>query len=215
MIRHVIFDFDGTLVDSIDLLVQIGNDLAEKYKLKKMKREELMELNTLPIRDRLSKLGIPFYLLPKITLDVMGKYRQFAGALKITREIGELLKELKAKGMEMTIISSNSAGNIEKCLKANGVDGIDRICSSKGAMDKSPVIIKFLKETGAKNEEVIYVGDELRDIEACKKASIKIIAVTWGYDCLELLKGGQPDYIAERPVDIIEIINSAQCSLNL
>jgi phosphoglycolate phosphatase len=57
-------------------------------------------------------------------------------------------------------------------------------------------------------EEILYVGDEHRDIEACQKTGVKMAAVTWGFDPLSLLQRGGPDYIADRPEDIITAVKS-------
>ncbi len=56
--------------------------------------------------------------------------------------------------------------------------------------------------------DVVYIGDEHRDIEACKKAQIRIISVTWGIDPLTLLKKANPDYIVETPGDLVKVIQS-------
>ncbi|WP_159102347.1 HAD hydrolase-like protein [Caldalkalibacillus mannanilyticus] len=55
MFKHVIFDFDGTIADSIDLSLVIYNELAQKYHYRTITIEELREMNNLPIKERLKK----------------------------------------------------------------------------------------------------------------------------------------------------------------
>ncbi|MNF15821.1 Pyrophosphatase PpaX [compost metagenome] len=50
------------------------------------------------------------------------------------------------------------------------------------------------------------MGDELRDVQACKRIGVKVAAVTWGYDSVKLLTEAEPDYLCEAPVDILGLI---------
>ena len=54
---------------------------------------------------------------------------------------------------------------------------------------------------------MLYVGDEQRDIVACKKNNVKVIWVSWGFDIHAVIEKENPDFIAQQPADIIEIIN--------
>jgi phosphoglycolate phosphatase len=54
--------------------------------------------------------------------------------------------------------------------------------------------------------DVVYIGDEYRDILACKKSKIKIISVTWGFDSRDLLVSGNPDFIVDSPVELLNVI---------
>ena len=67
---------------------------------------------------------------------------------------------------------------------------------------KSRTIKRFLRKSGIPNENFVYVGDEVRDIEACRDAGVKIIAVTWGWDPHDAIKNNSPDFIANEPQDI-------------
>ena len=63
-----------------------------------------------------------------------------------------------------------------------------------------------MKKYNLKKQETIYVGDEFRDIKASKKAKVDIISVTWGFDSVELLQKGKPEYLVTKPSQIPEII---------
>jgi len=208
MIRHIIFDFDGTIADSGEISLQIINELAGKYHYKEFTRAEVRELNNIPIKERLKKVGLPLHKIPQITVDVLVKYRRLVSSLQAYDGIKEMLNALKREGLYLTIISSNSAENIKEFLRNNSLEMFDRVVSAQNFFGKHRSIARYLKESGLSAEEAIYIGDELRDIEACKKIGVKIISVAWGFDSRELLQSGNPEYISDRHGDIILIVKS-------
>ena len=67
---------------------------------------------------------------------------------------------------------------------------------------------RLLKTYHMKPAETIYIGDEVRDIEACRKAKVQIIAVTWGFNSKRILERAKPDFIADKPEDIVKIVKA-------
>ncbi|NES07303.1 MAG: HAD hydrolase-like protein, partial [Okeania sp. SIO2F4] len=81
------------------------------------------------------------------------------------------------------------------------------ITSGTTLFGKHRAIKKYLKSENIQPEEMVYVGDETRDINAAKKAKVKAIAVTWGFNSREALSEYQPDALVEQPQELIEVIN--------
>jgi len=206
MITQIIFDLDGTLVDSLETFIKIGNEMAEKHGYESLNEEKITELLRLPMKKRIESLKIPIYKLPKMGIEVLSTYNTYAAQVKPIVGVKEMLKCLHEKGYSLNIISSNSLYNIHTFLEANGLDLFDNIQSSKGLFGKHITIGKLISKLHVKKEQVIYVGDEQRDVEACKKIGIKVISVSWGFDSLELLKKAKPDFIVSNPNEIVEII---------
>lgn len=206
MIKYIIFDFDGTIVNSKKLALQLINDLSGKYGYRKAAEEELDYLSTLSIRERLKLFHVSFYKVPQIVLDMRKNYNQSVESLEIFNGIREVIYNLKEKGFKLGIISSNAEDNIRKVLVKYNLEVFDSIHSSYNLFGKSGKINAFLKKHKLKKEEIIYIGDELRDIQACKKSDVKIIAVDWGYDSRELLASGNPDYLVSHPSEMIDLI---------
>jgi phosphoglycolate phosphatase len=65
----------------------------------------------------------------------------------------------------------------------------------------------MLKNKNLTNDDVIYVGDETRDIEAAKKCGVRILSVAWGFNNSKVLAEKNPDWIAEKPADILTYVN--------
>lgn len=208
MIKNVIFDFDGTLVDSKDIGISVFNKLADKHKFKKMKEEDIEYLRKLSIRERCKFLDFPIYKIPFWAVEFYNMYRHSMNSLNMFDGIKDLLDELNKMGYNVSIISSNAEENIKEFLEKNQIDYIKQILCSNNIFGKDKVIRKFLKSNKLKNSDVIYVGDEERDIAACKKVGVKNIWVEWGFDAIDTVKQENPDYIAHTPNAILNIVQS-------
>lgn len=206
MIRYIIFDFDGTLVDSKDVFIAVFNQLAEKYDFKKMKQEDIEYLRRLSIIERCRFLNFPLYKLPFLASELHRQYKNHLKNLVLFTGIKELLDALKNRGFGLAIISSNSVENIKELLQTNRIDYINDIFSASNIFGKDRVIKKFLKVNKLKESEAIYIGDEQRDIVASKKNGVQVIWVGWGYDVIDMAKPENPDYIVNTPGEILSVL---------
>lgn len=82
-------------------------------------------------------------------------------------------------------------------------DVFDFIYSGKNLFGKDKVMVQMLAKEGLAKASVLYVGDELRDIEASKKVGLKVVAVTWGLHTKEALEALNPDAVAETPAALV------------
>lgn len=206
MIKQIIFDFDGTLIDSLDIFIKIGNHMVEKYGYTQISEDRIKKLLVLPMKERIESLGIPIYKLAKIGAEALKLFNEKAAAVKPINGMREVLGNLHMAGYGLNIVSSNTGNNIDTFLKANDLCIFDNIQSSKGLFGKHTTISKLITKLGVKKEEVIYIGDEQRDIDACKKVGIQIISVLWGFDSLELIQQKDPEFIVAEPQEIIEVV---------
>ena len=125
--------------------------------------------------------------------------------IKLFEGVELILKQLR-KRYRLGIVSSNSEENIKKILKENGVDKLfDYIYSASSLFGKHKNLKRLIKKYKLNLEEVIYVGDEDRDILAAKKVGIKVVAVTWGYNSKEKLMKEKPDYLVSSPKELEKI----------
>ncbi|MNR20871.1 Phosphoglycolate phosphatase [compost metagenome] len=129
------------------------------------------------------------------------------GELESNPGLKDLIPKLKEAGYNLTIISSNLEPSIRSFLLHNKIEGFDSVYSARNFFGKHRTIHSFLKKNSIPVNEAIYIGDELRDIEACRKIGIQLISVAWGYDSAKLLEQFNPDYVAYRPEDVVKAID--------
>ncbi|MBO9130926.1 HAD-IA family hydrolase [Bacillus sp. 165] len=208
MIKYILFDFDGTLADSKEVFISIWNQLSEKYKYKKIKYEEIEEMQKLSIKERCKHYNFSLLKIPIMAPEFYKRYQVSIKDVILFDGIKELLDGLNRRGYKMAIISSNSANNIQKFLENNQINHVEEILCSSKIFGKDKIIKKFLHTRKLDKSEVIYIGDEVRDIEACEKSGVPIIWAGWGYDAIELVQKKNPDYMAHSPQEVLNIVGA-------
>lgn len=209
MIKVIIFDFDGTIADTHDALVEITNRLAGEFGYKPVNQEKLLQLKNLSSRDivkqsEISILKIPF-LLKKIKLELGKQIKN----LQPVSGLAKALCELKQEGYQLGIITSNEKSNVIDFLKENNLEEVfDFIYSGIAIFGKDKIMAKFIKNNGLRKSQAIYVGDETRDIEAAKKSGMSVIAVSWGFNSAAILAKHQPNFLIHHPREILEVVNN-------
>lgn len=204
--KIIIFDFDGTIADTFYSLINIANELAEDYGYKKIEKREIKSMKNKNIKHILRERGISIFKIPFFIKKGNEKLDKNIKNVNIFPGIKKILVKLKKQKYKIGIITSNSKNNIKKFLKKYKIDFFDFIYSGISIFGKDQKIKKLLKKYKLKPEQVIYVGDEIRDIEAAKKSKIKIISVTWGFNSKNILKKQNPDFLVNKPQEIIKII---------
>ncbi|MUG98392.1 HAD-IA family hydrolase [Scytonema sp. UIC 10036] len=205
--KVIIFDFDGTVADTLDALVAIANRLAQEFGYIPIAPEELALLRNLSSREVIKYSGISVFRIPFLVKRVKAALKNQIKELKPILGIKEALIELKSEGHRLGIITSNSQENVIAFLKANELDNLfEFIYSGVTIFGKTTIINNVLKQKQIKLQEAIYVGDETRDIEASKKANIKVVAVTWGFNSQEVLAQQNPDFLIHHPTQLLEVV---------
>ena len=202
----LIFDFDGTIADTLSVVIKIANKFADHYGYKKISLSELPKLREKKPSAALKHLGISIFKLPIVVRKIRFEMNKEIIHLKTSMDIRDTLVHLKENGCVLGILTTNSRENVIEFLKNNDLELFDFIYSGRGVFGKSRLLKKLMKEKKIPHADPIYIGDEIRDVEAAKKAGIKVIGVTWGYNTKTALLTSHPDYIVENPEELKTII---------
>ena len=201
----LIFDFDGTLAETLELTRQLFNKVAPKYHLTPLSEADLPKLRDKSAREVLKMSGLPFYKLPFLIRDVQKTFHRHARDVQPIPGIKPALTQLHSAGVTLGIVTSNSQENVEAFLDTHHIDCFDFIHSEKNLWGKGPVLAKVVKKMKLNPAETWYVGDEVRDIEAARTAGLKVIAVTWGFNSKKALSETKPDRLIEKPAQLLSV----------
>ncbi|MFD1739037.1 HAD-IA family hydrolase [Bacillus salitolerans] len=188
------------------MFIKVFNILAKKYHFSEIQSKDLNKLKKMTINERCHFLKLSRYKIPLITPELYKLYRQSMSEIKVYENIREMLHQLKNRGYQTAIISSNSEKNILEFLKRNEIDGFTDVFCSSRIFGKDRMLKRFLKRKRLDPSDIIYVGDEHRDIIASKNSGVKSIWVGWGYDSIDAIESVVPDFIVQSPLEILEVI---------
>jgi len=180
MLKTIIFDFDGTIANTLEATVEVYNELAPRFRCKPVSSDDLERLRNGRPKELMAEFGIKAWKLPFIVFAV----RKGFGDRKVLPQIGiiDTIRKLKNQGALLGILTSNSKENVERFLKEHDLqNSFAFINSYRRIFGKHKSLISIMKLRGLNQSEVTYVGDEVRDIEAAKKAGVKSIGVAWGF----------------------------------
>lgn len=203
----IVFDFDGTLADSWLRAVAIFKRIGPGLGLKPF--EDEAAARAMPTRQFLKAIGVTFWKLPKLMRAFHAAAAEDAADLKLFSGWPPVLAELAGRGHALGILSSNSESNIRATLKANGVESAFAfVVGYPKLFGKAKALRKIIRQRKMDRANVLYVGDEVRDIEAAKKAKVAVAACAWGFHATELLLLSAPNWILTTPHDLFDLLNS-------
>ena len=203
----ILFDFDGTIADTYQAIADITNQLSTEFGYKALSPEEQELIKNLSSREIVKLSEISVFKLPFLVRRVRTELSKEIADLKPISGIKTVLTELKSRGYILGIVTSNNKENVDIFLKKNQLDRLFRyVYSGTAIFGKHRVLNQVVKEHHLTKADVIYVGDETRDIRSARKSRIASIAVSWGFNAAEILAQYQPDYLVARPLELHQAI---------
>ncbi len=204
----IIFDFDGTIANTVTPGLVYANEILMEMGRNPITHEDFQLLRNKSTRDVLKYFKLSLLEIPSLALRLRKRVRQNIAEMKPYPAMPFVLDELKKRGYDLEILTSNAKDLVLQFLNNNNLTQFNTITSERDLFGKHISLGKLMKRYKLNPEDCIYLGDEVRDVEACKKAHIPIISVTWGLQAEEILKIAGCTYVAEKPEDILEILPS-------
>lgn len=203
--KIIFFDFDGTIADSFSEMMEIFNEVADNYGYVKIAKEDTILLRNLSSRDLIKKFAISKWKLPFVIRKAKKIFSQRLLTIPMVDGMRESLEKLKDKNYSLGILTSNSKKNVRDFLERQDVDVFDSVFSESSLFGKDKALKKIMRRYELDPKNVVYVGDETRDIEAAKKSGVTSVAVCWGFNAKEILEKYEPDHIMNKPDDLLKI----------
>jgi len=204
--KTILFDFDGTIAATVDVGVAIFNKLARRHGFLEITPENADELRGKGPRGVMKALGIPMLKVPTVVRSLRSGVRAVIPTVQAVSGVRSAVLALRERGYQLGIVTSNSAENVRQFLVNNDMEFFDYVQAGAGVFSKASSIKKLLAREGLEKDETIFVGDEIRDIEAAHKIGMKALAVTWGINSREGLAGAKPDFIVDTAEELLGIL---------
>jgi phosphoglycolate phosphatase len=210
MYQTVIFDFDGTIADSEHAMISSLNAISGEFGFSRIEPGEVASLRKLSIWQLVTKrLRIPFWnVLAILRLEKRAKAAFLARGdfLDVFPGMADGIARLREKGCLVGIVSSTPLPVIERVLRGSGIV-VDFVSAGSPVYRKASAIRKEIRSRGVDKKTAVYVGDELRDINAAKHAGISVISVGWGLNDPAVL-AARGARVASTPGELFSIITA-------
>lgn len=206
--RHIVFDIDGTLIDTENALLLSLQDTISEITKQRIEISDLKFALGIPGEVTLNRLAIQNIAeANKIWNNNLTKYRSL---ISVFTGIELLLKELQKQGCPLGIITSKKRTEYTSDFMPFQLSGYFStvICVEDSASPKpSPEpMIKYLKQTGTDAKDVLYIGDSDYDSQCAYGSGVKFGLALWGCKPAKPIRA---DYFLNKPQDILSLINTS------
>ncbi len=198
--RLLILDFDGTLADSRPWFLGALDDAARRFGFRRVSAAEAEALRGLPTRAILRALRVTPWQVPMIALHL----RRLAAAAPpppLFPGTPAMLARLVEGGITLAIVTSNAEATVRRAL-GDSAGAITHWACDTTLFGKAARFRTVMRRAGIAPRDTAAIGDETRDIEAARRAGIRVAAVTWGYATADSLQAARPDALITAVEDI-------------
>ncbi|MEK4669041.1 pyrophosphatase PpaX [Niallia taxi] len=208
-INTLLFDLDGTLIDTNELIISSFLHTLDFYYPGKYIREDVIPFMGPTLMETFGSIDA------KRAEEMAAKYRAYNlenhdRIVTIFEGVYDTIKILKENGYKIAIVTTKLSDVVDMGLKLTKLDeffdvivALDHVTKAKP--DPEPVLMA-LEKLGSSPEEAIMVGDNSHDILAGKNAGTKTAGVAWTLKGREFLASLEPDYLLDNMRDLLSIV---------
>lgn len=202
----ILFDFDGTLAQTMMLILKVFNRLTDVYGYRHLPEEKVEEYRHLTIHEFIEAVGIPVWKVPLIAIHARMLMHQDIHEVHPPENLASVLTQIHESGLyQMDILTSNRPKNVRKFLSEHEMGWFDEIHATRSVLSKKRRVQKYIRQKGIDPQTLYYIGDTSIDVESARHAGAKSVAVTWGLNTPEALKRVDPDHLVDHPDQLLDI----------
>jgi phosphoglycolate phosphatase len=206
----ILFDFDGTLADTMMLIHTLFNRLSSTYGYRHLPEEEIEMVRHLGIHEFMDHVGISRWKVPLIAIHARRLMHRDMDQINPPAGLAEVLIRIHESGRYiMDILTSNRRKNVLKFLERHSIDWFDEVETTRAVLSKKRRVEKYIRNRGINPQNLYYIGDTTIDIESARHVGARTVAVSWGLNTAETLASANPDHLVNNPDQLLEIFPAA------
>ncbi len=207
--RCVLFDLDGTLIDSIALIKASFQHATAEVLGEALPDEVVLADIGMPLREQMRRIA------PDRAEALVAAYRAHNIAhhdelLAEYPDVHEVVLELKGRGFALGVVTSKIGSSMHRGLERCGFEGLfDALVSADDVTVHKPApdpVLEGARRAGVDPGRCVYVGDSPHDVAAAKAADVPSIAVLWGASSEDVLRKSGPDALIARPSQLLALL---------
>jgi pyrophosphatase PpaX len=210
-LQTVLFDLDGTLIDSIRLILDSYHHTLTQHNLPARSDEEWLRGVGTPLHVQFSEWGKQ----PDVLQAMIATYREFNlkhhdRMVTVYPGVVDAVREIKAAGVQTGLVTSKNRQGALRGLSLVGLQALMdvMVCADEVENPKPhpEPVEKAVALLGADPATTVYVGDSIHDMVSGRAAGVKTAAALWGPFGRSHLESAKPDYWLETPADLVDLI---------
>ncbi len=204
--QTVILDFDGTVADSFAMAVEIAQTLLKQFDYPVPSQEAIYAMRELSAAQLIKLTKVSPRHIPRMIRYVRREQKKIIHTVQPINGIEPVLRQLSKK-YTLAIVSSSDAPLINTFLAKFKLDDvIHEVVGGAGIFSKHRHIKRYAKNHGLRPGDLLYVGDEVRDIDAAHRAGVPVVSVGWGFNGENILKKNEPNAYVDEPSKLVQAI---------
>lgn len=212
-INTVIFDMDGTVLDTLDDLADSVNYVLRKFGMPERPREDYRQFFGSGIRHAL-RCAVPPQVSDDFIDGMIPVFKEYYDLHCLDRTkpyagIPELMAELRKQGYQMAIVSNKIDSAVKALNQRFFSDFVSVAVGEKPGIRRKPApdtVLAALAELGASADEAVCIGDSEVDLETAENAGLPCIAVLWGFRDRDFLADRGANVFAETPEEVLSLL---------
>jgi len=202
----LVFDFDGTIADTLSEALRLFNRLAPVYGYKQLPPDDLPKAQNMTTKQFIRAYDIPRMKIPSLIREGRRIFGKRISEIKPIAGMPEVLRALRPEVKTLGIVTSNAKINVEAFLSKEELAFFDFVSTVPKLGGKAKNLRAVMKTFTLEPSEMAYIGDETRDMKAAQKAEVRSVGVTWGFNRREALVKLNPDDIVDDPAQLLELL---------
>lgn len=202
----ILFDFDGTLAETMMLIHTVFNRLSGIYGYRHLPADEIEKVRHLTIHEFIEHAGMALWKVPVVAIHARRLMHRDMHEIHPPAGLVDVLTRIHESGRyHMDILTSNRSKNVHKFLSQHNIDWFDEVHSTRSILSKKRRVKKYIREKGLDPQNLYYMGDTTVDVESARLAGARSVAVSWGLNTEEVLARATPDHLVSQPAELLDI----------
>ena len=214
MIRAVVFDLDGTLLNTLEDLANATNWALRQHDIPERSLEEVRQFVGNGVR-RLMERAVPANTDVELFEQVFADFRSYYVGHCQERTclydgVPQMLRSLKEQGLHLAIVSNKLQAGVDELYRQYFSEDVEVAIGERPGMARKPapdMVQLALSELGVTAGEAVYVGDSDVDLQTARNSGLPCISVLWGFRDRDFLQAHGAQTFAERPEDVVRFLN--------
>lgn len=177
----VVFDFDGTLADSMPWFLDTINGAAARFGFRPLDGARVDEYRGMGARQLMAELGVRWWQIPRVTAYMRASMRERLPEVSLFAGVDGMLATLRAASVKLALLTSNDRHNVETLLGPRLLAHFDTVATGAPIFGKRRRLVQVLRHCAVAPSRALCIGDETRDADMADSLGVPFAGVAWGY----------------------------------